>query len=140
MYAQIKHHLQAQNVQNTSKQICWWILMWEDNRWWIFSLDYHGIMARRDGLKLKIYWFVLFITNMQLFASQDLNSWTWVMWIIVMFSQRFGLSFWRHPFTTEYPLVRNVCNAKILQVCEDISKDLNKCRFFLDYTFKYEVL
>ncbi len=28
-----------------------------------------------------------------------------VVWIIVMFYQLFGLSFWRHPFTAEHPLV-----------------------------------
>ncbi len=33
--------------------------------------------------------------------------------------QLFGLSFWRHPFTAEDPLVKNVCNAKFLQICSD---------------------
>ncbi len=32
-------------------------------------------------------------------------------WIIVMFYQLFGLSFWRHPFTAEHPLVRKWCDA-----------------------------
>ncbi len=35
-YAEIKHRLQAKTVQNSSKQICVWILMWEDNREWTF--------------------------------------------------------------------------------------------------------
>ncbi len=25
--------------QNTSKQLCWWILMWEDNEGWTVSLE-----------------------------------------------------------------------------------------------------
>ncbi len=37
-YAQTKHHLQVRTVQNSSKQLCLWI-MWEDNREWTFTLD-----------------------------------------------------------------------------------------------------
>ncbi len=51
----------------------------------------------------------LFLTNMQLFTSQDVNRWTGVLWItcglLWCFYQLFGLSFWRHPFTAEDPLV-----------------------------------
>ncbi len=36
---QIKHCLQVKRVQNSSKQICWWILMGENNRGWTFSLE-----------------------------------------------------------------------------------------------------
>ncbi len=32
------------------------------------------------------------------------------------FYQLFGLSFWRHPFTTEDPLVSKWCNATFLQI------------------------
>ncbi len=42
----------------------------------------------------------LFLTNMQLFTSQDVNWWTGgvdYLWIIVVFYQLFGLPFWRHP-------------------------------------------
>ncbi len=35
------------------------------------------------------------------------------------FIQLFGLSFWRHPFTAEDPLVSKWCNAKLLQICSD---------------------
>ncbi len=31
-----------------------------------------------------------------------------MVWIIVVFYQLFGLSFWRHPFTAEDPLVSNI--------------------------------
>ncbi len=51
----------------------------------------------------------LFLTNMQLLSSQDVNLWTGVVWItcglLWCFYQMFGLSFWRHPFTAEHPLV-----------------------------------
>ncbi len=61
-----------------------------------------------NGLKLKMsqWWFVS--DNTQLLASQDINyglSGVDYLWIIVMFYQLFGLSFWRHPFTAEHPLV-----------------------------------
>ncbi len=32
------------------------------------------------------------------------------------FYQLFGLSFWRHPFTAEDPLVREWCNDELLQI------------------------
>ncbi len=35
------------------------------------------------------------------------------------FNQLFGLSFWRHPFTAEDPLVTKWCNATFLQTCSD---------------------
>ncbi len=54
-----------------------------------------------------------FLTNMQIFASQDINWWTEVVCIIVMF---YRLSFWRHPFTAEHPLVSEWCNATFLQM------------------------
>ncbi len=50
----------------------------------------------------------LFLTNTQLIASEDITWWTGVVWIIVMFYQLFGLSFWRHPFTAEHPLVSEI--------------------------------
>ncbi len=46
-----------------------------------------------------------------------------VMWIscglLWCFYQLFGLSFWRHPFTAEDPLVSKWCNVKFLQICSD---------------------
>ncbi len=35
------------------------------------------------------------------------------------FYQLFGLSFWRHPFTAEDPLVSKWCTATFLQICFD---------------------
>ncbi len=54
----------------------------------------------------------LFLRNKQLFTSQDVNWWTGVMWIIVVF-----LSFWRHPFTAEDPFMNMWLNATFLQIC-----------------------
>ncbi len=62
----------------------------------------------------------LFLTNTQLFISQDVNWWTEVVWITCRLSwcfyQLFGPSFWRHPFTAEDQLVNKRCNAKFLQL------------------------
>ncbi len=40
-------------------------------------------------------------------------EWCGLLWC---FYQLFGLSFWRHPFTAEDPLVSNWCNATFLQI------------------------
>ncbi len=113
-YAQIKHRLQVKTVQNSSKQICGWILMWEKNRRWTFSL------AEADyGLWIHILtWSIwLFLTN----TVFHFTGWTGVVWIICgllwCFYQLFGLSFWRHPFTAEDPLVIKLCNNTFLQIC-----------------------
>ncbi len=46
---------------------------------------------------------------------------TVVVWItcglLWCFYQLFGLSFWRHPFTAEDPLVNKWCNAEFPQIC-----------------------
>ncbi len=56
----------------------------------------------------------------QLLSSQDVNWWTGVVWItcglLWCFYQLFGLSFWRHPFTAEHPLLRHWCSATFLQI------------------------
>jgi len=89
----------------------------------------------------------LFNTNTQLFTSLDVNWGTGVVWIIVMFYQLFGLSFWRHPFTVEDPLVSKWYNAKFLQICSDQDTNsstigwpegtdiLSKCLFLGNYFF-----
>ncbi len=65
----------------------------------------------------------LFLTNTQLFTSQDVNWWTGVVRItcgwLWCFNQLFGLSFWRHPFT-EDPLESKWCNNNpFLKICFD---------------------
>ncbi len=61
----------------------------------------------------------LMLNLFQLLSSQDVNWWTGVVWItcglLWCFYQLFGLSFWRHPFTAEHPLLRHWCNDTFLQ-------------------------
>ncbi len=76
----------------------------------------------------------LFITNMQLFAYQDVNWWTGVVWIMVMFLSSFGLSFWRHPFTAEDPLVSKWCNATFLQIGSDQETNSSTVHSINEYT------
>ncbi len=52
------------------------------------------------------------------YASFDINWWTWVVWVIVMFYQPLD-SFWRHPFTADDPVVRQWCNATFLQISNE---------------------
>ncbi len=53
---------------------------------------------------------ILMMDLFHLLSSQDINWWTGVEWItcglLWCFYQLFGLSFWRHPFTAEHPLLR----------------------------------
>ncbi len=68
----------------------------------------------------------LFLTNTQLLLHKMLiDDWSY-LWIIVMFYQLFGLSFWRHPFTTEDPLVSKWCKATFLQICSNEKKKKHK--------------
>ncbi len=114
-------------VQNSSKQICEWILMWETTGEGLFHWRkcYYGlwthILARSNSLKLKCLLNDEFVYyKPTAFSSQDINCWTGVVWItcgsLWCFYQLFGLSFWRHPFTAEHPLLSKWCNATFLQI------------------------
>ncbi len=78
------------------------------------------ILARSNSLNTLMH---LLLANTQLFALQDVNLWTGEVWItcglLWCFYQLFGLSFWRHPFTAEDPLLSKWCNATFLQICSD---------------------
>ncbi len=89
----------------------------------------------------------LFLTNMQLFTSPDVNWWTGVVWItcglLWCFYQLFGLSFWRHPFTAEDPLLSNWCNATFLQIwwrnkliSDSMSQFSENFHFWVNYSLK----
>ncbi len=69
----------------------------------------------------KVLMMDLFLTNRFLFCKSltDGLEWRGLLWC---FNQLFGLSFWRHPFTTEYPLVSKWSNATFLQICSDEEK------------------
>ncbi len=43
-------------------------------------------------------------------------------WITVMFLAAI-VTFWRHPFAAENPLVSKWCNAKLLQICSSEEKN-----------------
>ncbi len=82
-----------------------------------FSLrkSYYGLLwyfSRKQWFEVKS---VLMLDLFQLLSSPDVNWWTGVVCIIVMFYQLFGLSFWRHPFTAEHPLLRHWCSDTFLQ-------------------------
>ncbi len=85
---------------------------------WSVRKHYYGLWTFTLALMMD-----LFITNMQIFASQDVNWWTGVVWItcklLWCFYQLLGLSSWRHPFTAEDPLLSKWYNAKFLPICED---------------------
>ncbi len=49
------------------------------------------------------------------FRFTRLMDWSVVDYCDV-FNQLFGLSFWRHPFTAEHPLLSKWCNATFLQI------------------------
>ncbi len=72
----------------------------------------------------------LFLKNIQLFTSQNINWGTESRGLLVdyCFSQLFGLSFWRHPFTTNDPLVSKWCNDTFLQICSD--EETNSSTFY----------
>ncbi len=60
----------------------------------------------------------LFLINTQLLSSPDVNWWTGVVWItcgLLWCFYQLVVSFWRHPFTAEHPLLRHWCNATFLQ-------------------------
>ncbi len=121
------------------------------------NITYGGlILARSNSLKTvkNVLMVNLFLTNTHLFTSLDVKLWTGVVWItcglLWCFYQLFGLSFWRHPFTAEDPLVNQWCNAKFLQICSDEetnSSILNDMRvstfsasfhFWVNYSFKLQ--
>ncbi len=104
-------HSSRQNVnfrQDSSKQfwtnmfmdfeICPWILMWEDNRAWAFSQVEVLLWIMDSSLK-----FNGFVSNHAAFRFTTDGLWSCgLLWC---FYQLFGLSFRRHPFTAEDPLV-----------------------------------
>ncbi len=62
--------------------------------------------------------------------------------IIVMFNQLFGLSFWRHPFTAEHPLVSKWWNADFLQINKLISTldGLSKFSAYFNFWVNYSLM
>ncbi len=94
--------------QNSSKLICGWILMKTGDALFHWRKSYYGLWTH-----------ILMLDLFQLLSSPDVNWWTGVVWItcglLWCFYQLFGLSFWRHPFTAEHPLLRHWCRDTFLQ-------------------------
>ncbi len=61
-------------------------------------------------------WWICFLETHSFSLHKALMDWSGVDYCDV-FNQLFGLSFWRHPFTAEHPLVSKWCNATFLQIC-----------------------
>ncbi len=97
----------------------------------------------------------LFLINMQFFTSPDVKWWTGAVWItcglLWCFYQLFGLSFWRHPFTAEDPLLSKRCNVnfskpvqmnKLIYILDDLRVNTFSANFecCVNYSFmvKYE--
>ncbi len=100
--------------------------MLEDNRRWTFSLEeaFLWIMdwcfGQKWWFKVKmLWWWICFLQTCSFSLHNiliDVLEWCGLLWC---FYQLFGLSFWRHPFTAEDPLVSKWSNATFLQICSD---------------------
>ncbi len=100
--------------------------MWESNKRWTVSLDEELLwimdwyFGQKWEFKVKMpYWWDYFLQTHNLLLDKTLTDWVlWIrQWCIVLlwcFHQLFGLSFWRHPFTVEDPLVSKWFNDKFV--------------------------
>ncbi len=105
--------------------------MWEDNRDRLLHTGkcYYELwthFGEKQWFKQNSLTMDLFLSNTQLFTSQDVNLCTGAVWItcglLWCFYQLFGISFWRHPFTAEDPLLINAFFSIFVFLCELIRK------------------
>ncbi len=82
-----------------------WILMWDDNKGYIFSLEEVSIWI------MECY--TLMMDLLQTHSFSLLKALIDGLWIIVMFLSDVLSQSWWHPFTAEDPLVTKWCYAKI---------------------------
>ncbi len=77
-------------------------------------------------------WWICFLQKRSFCLLQMLTDgleWCGLLWC---FYQLFGLSFWRHPFTAEHPLLRHWCNATFSKSDEETnSSRVNVHQLFL---------
>ncbi len=92
--------------QNSSKLICVWILMWETTADALFHWrkSYYGLWTH---ILVKKCWICLIFCLLQMLT--DGLEWCGLSWCF------YQLSFWRHPFTAEHPLLRHWCRDTFLQ-------------------------
>ncbi len=86
-------------------------------------MDMEWYFSQKWWFEVKNVLMDLFLKATQLFTSQNVYWWIGVVWItcglLWCFYQLFGLSFWRHPFTAEDPLVSKWRNTKFLKICSN---------------------
>ncbi len=102
--------------ENSSKQICCWILMCKTTLFTGGSIimDY-GVVFWPEANKFKVKCLNVGFVS---YKHSFLVNWSHVDYCDV-FNQLFELPFWWHSFTTEHPLVSKLCNANFLQICSD---------------------
>ncbi len=92
-----------------------WLFHWRKQYFGLWT----GILKRSNGLKLKTLWWISFLQTCSVSLHKmliDGLEWCGLRWC---FYQLFGLSFWRHPFTAEDPLVNKWWNATLIQICSE---------------------
>ncbi len=124
--------VQAKTVQNNSKKNMWVLFWCESSKGdtLFFSggnviMDMDTFSARSKGLKVKSLNDGLIDNDgcktcsfsLHKILIDGLESCGLLVDYYDVFYQLFGLSFWRHPFTAEDPLVSKWCNATFLQIC-----------------------
>ncbi len=105
-----------------------WILMWETTGDGLF----YGGSVIMDYEVVFWAWWICFLQKRSFCLLRMLTDgleWCGLLW---WFYQLFGLSFWRHPFTAEHPLLRHWCNATFSKSDEETnSSRVNVHQLFL---------
>ncbi len=108
----------AVNGCHQSKTNMWVDFDVRDNRQWMLSqLLWTHMLARSNGLKTKTscLWICFLKTSIFRLLKTLIDGLEWCL-LLWCFYQLFRLLFWRHPFTTEHPLLRQRCKATFLQI------------------------
>ncbi len=85
---------------------------------WLGSLSIKEIVHPKMNALLKeaLLWYMDWYIGLKPWFTLVMWITYWLLWCIY---QLYGLSFRRHPFTAEDPLVSKWCNAKYLQIYPD---------------------
>ncbi len=136
------------NSLNSFKQICGWILMWEENRRLIFfhcMKHYYGLWTPYFSQKQCIDLIMdLFLTNTQLFTSQDVNWWTGVVWItcglLWCFYQLVGLclDILTAPIHCRGSIVRNGDGYRIIKIKSIIHNNESSVKNSISCCFSHQ--